>query len=195
MKRSIGAVLAMAMFTVACGSGGSTPRTSGAATMPPSSVSSLAPEPILGTWRMEYTCDKFLRAFTRAGLGDLAPQAIVDFHLQDGPLQPGAGGAGLCDGATEFQRTHVFHPNGYLINYQGDRVVDDCRCYMLVDDHTFVVLGDPGDADIPLQYRIDADAGTLTFEAAVPDACSAKCQSEYAFAIGQFAVGAWHRVN
>ncbi|MEP6973736.1 MAG: hypothetical protein ABI869_06300 [Actinomycetota bacterium] len=196
MKRSIGAILAVAMITVACGSGRSTQFATGsAALVPTSSISSPTPEPILGTWRMEYTCEKFLRAFTRAGLGQLAPQAIASFHLQKGPVEPGIGSAGLCEGTDEFQRTHVFRPNGYLTNYQGDRLVDDCRCYMLVDDHTFVVLGDPGGADIPLRYRIDADAGTLTFEAAPPDPCSARCQSGYAFAIGQFAVGVWHRVN
>lgn len=195
MKRSIGAILVVAMMTAACESGSSTPPSGGAATTPTSSIGSLAPEPILGTWRQEYTCEKFLRAFTRAGLGELGPQAIVDYHLQEGPVEAGTGSAGLCDGAREFQRTHLFREGGYLTNYQGDRVVDDCRCYMVVDDHTFVALGEPDEPEIPLRYRIDADAGTLTFEAAPPDPCSARCQSEYAFAIGQFAVGVWHRVN
>ena len=89
MKRSIGAILVVAMMTAACESGSSTPTSGGAATMPTSSIGSLAPEPILGTWRQEYTCEKFLRAFTRAGLGELGPQAIVDFHLQEGPVEAG----------------------------------------------------------------------------------------------------------
>ena len=74
-------------------------------------------------------------------------------------------------------------------------MVDDCRCYLVVDDHTFVSRGEPDEPEVPLQYRIDAEAGTLTFEAIPPDPCSAKCQDGYAFAIGQFAIGVWHRVN
>ena len=161
--------------------------------MPPSSVGSLTPEPILGTWRQDYTCEKFLQALLARVSGSSRPRR--SWISTSKRIRCNRRVVQALRRANEFQRTHVLKPNGYLTNYRGDRVVDDCRCYMLVDDHTFVVLGDPGDPDIPLQYRIDADAGTLTFEAVPPDPCSEKCQRGYAFAIGQFAIGVWHRVN
>jgi len=191
MTRSIGAILAMTVLAVSCAAGGSAQLTG-----PQTAASSVGgpPEPILGTWRMEYTCEKLVRALTQVTLGDLARQTLVDVGLQKGPVDPAVGNADLCVGAKRFERTHVFRPNGYLTNYQNTTVADDCRCYMLVDDHTFVVLGDPGEPDIPLQYRIDG--GTLTFEAVLPDQCtSATCRGGYAFAIAQYALGPWHRAN
>ena len=191
MTRSIGAILAMTLFVVSCAAGGSA-QLNGATQTAASSVSG-PPEPILGTWRMEYRCEKLVQTFTQAGLGDLAAQALVDVGFQKGPVDPAVDNAGLCVGAKRFERTHVFRPNGYLTNYQNTTVADDCRCYMLIDDHTLVVLGDPGEPDIPLQYRIDR--GTLTFEAVLPDQCSSeRCRGGYASAIAQYALGPWHRV-
>ena len=51
-----------------------------------------------------------------------------------------------------------------------EEIIDDCRCCKLIGSHTFVVLGDPGDPDMLLQYRIDGE--TLTFDAVMPDQCS-----------------------
>ena len=193
MTRTIAMILALTMMAVACGAGGSAQLT-GATNTAASSVSNAPPEPILGAWRMEYTCEKLMKAFARAGLGDLAPQGLVNIGLEKGPVDPAVGNANACAGAKRLQWTHVFRPNGYLTNYHNTTVADDCRCYMLIDDHTFVVLGDPGEPDIALQYRILGD--TLTFEAMVPDECSSvRCRNGYAWAIGQYALGPWHRVN
>ena len=93
----------------------------------------------------------------------------------------------------QLQRTHTFLPDGYLRTYQGQTLADSCRCYDLIDSHTFVVPGDKRLApDITLQYRIDA--GTLTFGAVIPEACSSvKCRGHFAWAIGNYAVGTWYR--
>ena len=64
----------------------------------------------------------------------------------------------------------------------------------LVGKRTFVVLGDPGDPDIPLAYQIDGES--LTFDALMPDRCSsATCRDQFAFAVSQYAVGTWQRVD
>jgi hypothetical protein len=194
MRCLTGAILALTMMMGACGSGSSTQVATGAARTSTPSISSPPPEPILGTWRMEYTCDKFVRAFKDTGIGDLAARWLVGFGIQQGRVDQVANGMDQCEGAKRFQRTQIFHPNGYLLRYQNEKLVDDCRCYELIDGHTLVVLGDPGDPDISLSYRIDD--GTLTFQAAIPDQCSsAKCEDQFAFAVGQYALGPWHRVD
>jgi hypothetical protein len=77
----------------------------------------------------------------------------------------------VCAGAKQYQRTHYFRPNGYLINYQGKQIADDCHCYQLLNNHTFVSLGnDPGSIDVSLHYTIVGN--TLTFDVVVPDQCS-----------------------
>jgi hypothetical protein len=157
----------------------------------PSSVNGM--EQIMGTWRSEYTCEEFVHGFQRAGIGDLAARWLVNVGLQQGPVHQLANSAHPCQGAVQFQRTHTFLPNGYLRTYQGQTLADDCRCYLLIDSHTFVVPGDRRLApDITLQYRIDA--GTLRFDAVIPDACSSvKCRGHLAWAIGNYAVSRWYR--
>lgn len=194
MRHSIGTILALTVITAACGSGGSVQNTTTAAQTPASSTSSSAPEPILGTWQSEYTCEKFVQTLERAGVGDFAAQYLVNLRMQKGPVDRLANGADLCAGAKDLQRKQVFQPNGYLIHYQGKKVADDCRCYQLIGRHTFVVLGDPGDPDIPLRYRIDDE--TLTFDAVMPDQCSSmNCRDQFAFAVSLYAVGTWRRVG
>jgi len=195
MRYSIGAILVLAMTAAACGSsGGSVQSTTTTPPTPAFSISSSASESIIGTWRTEYTCEKFVQALEREGVGDLAANYLVALRMQQGPADRIANVADLCAGAKDIQRTQVFQPNGYLIHYQGKVIVDDCHCYQLIGRHTFVVLGDPGDPDIPLQYRIEGK--TLTFDAVMPSQCSsARCRDEFAFAIAVYAVGTWRRVN
>ena len=152
-------------------------------------------EQILGTWRSEYTCEEFVQAFRRAGIGDLAARWLVNDGLQQGPIHQLADSAHPCQGAVHLQRTHTFLPDGYLRTYQGQILADSCRCYDLIDSRTFVVPGDKRLApDITLQYRIDA--GTLTFDAMIPDACSSvKCRGHFAWAIGNYAVSTWYRAS
>lgn len=158
----------------------------------PSSVNGLE-QMILGTWRSEYTCQEFVQAFQRAGIGDLAARWLVNDGMQQGPVHQLADSSHPCQGAVQLQRTHTFLPDGYLRTYQAQTLADSCRCYDLIDSHTFVVPGDKRLApDITLQYRIDA--GTLTFDAVIPDACSSvKCRGHFAWAIGNYAVGTWYR--
>lgn len=189
-KRSFGVLLALTLATAACRSGGSGSSASGG------SDSAVGPTPaqaILGTWRSEYTCEKFVQGFQGAGIPDLAPTFLVAMGLQKGPVDR-LDANSLCDGATEFERRHFFRPNGYLINYQNNKIVDDCRCYLLVDDHTFVSLGDPGTPDVTLDYTITGD--TLTFSVVRPDPCSTqKCLESVAIAEAQYAVTSWTRVS
>lgn len=152
-----------------------------------------APSPVLlsGTWRMTYTCEKIERAFERAGVGELATHALVAIGVQDGYL---ARSSDPCRGAEKVERTVVFRSHGSLLRYQGEKLVDDCRCYRLKAAQTFVSLGDGGVPDITLRYRIDGDA--LTFDAVMPDRCSTtRCRNGFAFALAQYAVGTWRRVN
>lgn len=197
-KRSIGTILLLAMAAAACGSGGSTslatdavPTSTPSVSTPPPEPVGGPPEPILGTWRMQYTCEKSVQAFDHAGIGKLASQELVGMRIQQDQL---ASSSHPCDGANKVERTVIFRPNGYLIRYQGDKVVDDCRCYQLIAGHTFVVPGEGNAPDIALRYRIDGD--TLTFDAHMPDLCSTtRCRHQFAFAVAQYAVGAWRRVD
>jgi len=193
MKCSIRVILALTMLA-ACTSGRSNQLPTRPVVTPTSSISSPPPEPILGTWRSVYTCERFVRAFERAGVGELAAKGLVAFRMQHGPVARLASSSDVCAGAKNIQRTQIFHPNGYLLRYQGKEVADKCRCYELIGGHTFIVLGDPGEPDMTLHYQIDA--GTLTFQVVTPDQCfSARCRDQFAFAVGQYAVGPWQRVS
>jgi hypothetical protein len=199
LKLSIGAIIAFTVTTVACVSVSTSPVAS-TSQQPTISASPVPTEPILGTWRMNYTCEAFVRAYRRYGIGDQlatgAMDALATFGGQESARDQTA--AKMCKGAKQFQRTHYFRPNGYLINYQGKQIVDDCHCYQLLDNHTFVSLGGPGDpidpTDVSLRYTIEDD--TLTFDVVVPDECSSvTCRSGVAFAVYQYALGPWHRVS
>ncbi len=193
MKRPFGVLLALTMLAAACSSGGATQPSVSSTETSSAPVSTPPLEPILATWRSEYTCEKFVRAFEKAGISELTPQWLVNFGIPEGPADRLRGITNMCEGATRFQRTHIFRPNGYLLNYQDKKLVDDCRCYMLVGDRTFVSLGDPGDPDVTLHYVIDGDI--LTFDVVMPDQCTtATCLDAVAFSVGQYALGPWQRV-
>jgi len=194
-RRAIAAVTVTAMIAIVAVAAPRVLDRSGALRQPattPSSIDGLASEQILGTWRSEITCEEFVQAFQQAGIGDLAARWLVNDGLQQGPVHQLANSADPCQGAVRLQRTHTFLPNGNLRTYQGRTLADGCRCYRLIDSHTFVVPGNRLVADITLQYGIDA--GTLTFDAAIPDACtSVKCRGHFAWAIGNYAVSTWYR--
>jgi hypothetical protein len=147
-------------------------------------------ELILGTWKMQYTCSKIVQAFDQAGIGEFVPEHLVGMRIQRNGL---ASSSDPCKGAQAVERTVLFLPDGRLRRYQGDKVVDDCSCYQLVAGHTFVVPGDGKAPDIVLRYQIVGDV--LTFDAVMPHQCSAICRHQFAFAVVQYAVGPWQRVN
>jgi hypothetical protein len=161
----------------------------------PATIPSLLPdttsEGILGTWQSEYTCDAFVRGFEEAGIGDRAARWLINFGLEQGPVRHANSGH-LCRGADQFLRTHTFLPNGIVITHQDQRVADDCRCFEVLHRHTFHVLGTNGDPIATLRYTIDA--GTLTFDAVMPNQCSRVCRGHFAWAVGNYAVTVWHRV-
>jgi hypothetical protein len=148
---------------------------------------------ILGSWQSEYVCRDLVQAYRHAGVGQFAPRALGELHMLKGAAVPLAGDPNLCDGARRIQRTHVFEPNGNVLNYQGSTVVDECTCFTLVGDHTLVNHADPGYPDISLHYEIVGD--TLTFDVLVPDPCSARCKDQVQTMVGQYALGPWHRVT
>jgi hypothetical protein len=193
LKRSFGVLIAITIGTAACGSSSSTSPPAIAPQSPTTTVSSApAAEPILGTWRMEYTCEALVRAYKRYGVSDQLAAGLATFGIHKSSTDRTT--ERICEGARQYQRTHFFRPNGYLINYQGNQIVDDCHCYQLVDNHTFVNLGtDPGDIDVSLHYMIDGNK--LTFDVVTPDQCSAKCLGGVAFAVYQYALGPWQRVG
>jgi hypothetical protein len=145
---------------------------------------------ILGTWRMQYTCAKIVRTLDQAGIGDFAAKDLVGMGIQQ---RRSASSSDPCKGAKVVERTVIFLSNGRLRRYQGDKVVDDCTCYQLAAGHRFVVPGNHKAPDIVLRYRIVGDV--LTFDAVMPDRCSATCRHQFAFALVQYAVGPWQRVH
>jgi hypothetical protein len=148
---------------------------------------------ILGSWQSEYVCEDLVQAYERAGVGRFAPGALVALHMLKGVPGRLINGPNLCDGAVRVRRTHVFEPNGVVLNYQGSKVVDECDCYVLVGDHTLRNQADPGYPDISLRYVIEGD--TLTFDVVVPDPCPARCRDQVQTMVGQYAIGPWHRVT
>ena len=158
-----------------------------------SPLSDLKQLAILGSWQSDYVCQDLVQAYDRAAVGAFAPRALVTLHMVKGPPDRLAGDPHLCDGAVKIQRTHVFEPNGHVLNYQGSAVVDECGCYVLVGDHTLVNLADPGYPDISLHYTIDGD--TLTFDVLVPQPCPTRCKDQVQTMVGQYALGPWHRVT
>jgi hypothetical protein len=198
LTRTLAVLVTSALATVACVSSSQTPSPGRALQTPRASVTGSPTEPILGTWRMEYTCEAFVRAYERYGIADQletgamgALAAFFDVHTSP----TGQTIEKTCDGARAYQITHYFRPNGYLIDYVGKQITDDCHCYELLDNHTFVSLGnDPGSMDVSLHYTIVGD--TLTFHVVVPDQCSiAKCRGGIAYNVFQYALGPWHRVS
>jgi hypothetical protein len=194
MKRALATIVTLiSCMAMSCTAGGSSTTASGESTSAPSSDASLAEPAILGTWRSTYTCEELEEAFKKAGIDDLIPKWLYAFGLGKKGDEP-TRSEHECAGSEEFQRTHFFRPNGYLMNYQGTKLVDDCHCYQLVDGDTFVSLGDPGDPDITLQYTVDG--GTLTFDVVPPATCTtANCRDAIAFSVYQYALGPWQRVD
>jgi hypothetical protein len=193
--RAIGVVVTMTMMMAACGSSGGSDqlqanptRTSAAA------ISSTPPEPILGTWRTAYICETVLRALELTGVGEFTAQGLIGLGIQHGPVDRLASSPDPCEGAKKVEFKVIFQPNGYLLTYRDEKLVNDCRCYQLIDSDTFVVLGDAGDPDITLRYRIDDQ--TLTFDAVRPDPCtSLKCRGQFFYAVASYAVSPWQRVD
>jgi hypothetical protein len=148
---------------------------------------------ILGSWQSEYVCQDLVQAYRHAGVGRFAPRVLGELRMLKGTAHRLAGDPNLCNGARRIQRTHVFEPNGNVLNYQGSTVVDECTCFTLVGDHTLVNHADPGYPDISLHYEIVGD--TLTFDVLVPDPCSARCKDQVQTMVGQYALGPWHRVT
>jgi hypothetical protein len=153
----------------------------------------LQQQAILGSWQSEYVCQDLVQAYENAGVGRFAPRALGELHMVKGAADRLIGDPNLCDGARRIERTHVFEPNGNVLNYQGSTVVDECTCFTLVGDHTLVNHADPGYPDISLHYEIVGD--TLTFDVVVPDTCAARCMDQVQTMVGQYAVGPWHRVT
>jgi hypothetical protein len=153
----------------------------------------LQQQAILGSWQSEYVCQDLVQAYEHAGVGRFAPRALGELHMLKGVADRLAGDPNLCDGARRIQRTHVFEPNGNVLNYQGSTVVDECTCFTLVGDHTLVNHADPGYPDISLHYEIVGD--TLTFDVLVPHPCAARCKDQVQTMVGQYGVGPWHRVT
>jgi hypothetical protein len=88
----------------------------------------------------------------------------------------------------------TFSPDGYLRRIQEGRVVDDCRCYRLIGNNVFVSPGDFRAPNITLRYQLETDL--LSFEAVRPGSCSSPvCRQAFATAVGQYAVGTWHRLT
>jgi hypothetical protein len=159
----------------------------------PLPLTPISTAPILGTWRVEYTCKKIATAFDDAGVGRFAVQAVVTLGLQPGPADQLASRVDPCSGAKRVDRTVTFDPSGQLLRYQGDRLVDDCHCYRLLANHVLVSPGDNRAPNITLRYRLDA--GALNFVAVMPNCSSSRCRREFAYAVGQYTVGTWHRVT
>jgi hypothetical protein len=197
LKRSLGVLIACTIATVSCTSSGSTSPPAIAPQSPTTSVSKPPTERILATWRMKYTCEKFVRAYRRYGIADQlatgALGALASFGVDKSSANQAV--SKVCEGAKDYQSTHYFRPNGYLIDYRGKQIEDDCHCYQLLGNHTFVSLGnDPWSKDVSLHYTILGD--TLTFHVVVPDQCStAKCRGGVAYAVYQYALGPWHYVS
>jgi hypothetical protein len=197
-KLVLGVLIACTIATVSCRSSSSTSLRASTSPTPATSVTFGPPDSILGTWRMEYTCGAFVRAYTRYGITDQLATGAMGALAQEFGIHESSTGQTTektCEGAKEFRATHYFRPDGYLIDYHNNQIADDCHCYQLLDSHTFVSLGnDPGNLDVSLHYTIVGD--TLTFHVVVPDQCStAKCRGEIAYNVYQYALGPWHRVS
>jgi hypothetical protein len=203
LTRTLAVLVTSALATVACVSSSQISPPTIAPQTPTTTVSSAPPtEPILGTWRMEYTCEALVRAFTRYGIPDQIGPRLATFGIHKSTTDESA--RSMCAGAKRFQRTHFFRPDGYLINYQGKQIVDNCHCYELIDNHTFLSLGGPSDTggpgnpmdpnNVSLRYTIEGD--TLMFDVVVPDRCSIEtCREGIAFAVYEYSLGPWHRVS
>jgi hypothetical protein len=160
----------------------------------PPSLTPIATTPILGTWRVRYTCKKIVSAYEDAGMGGFAAEAVVTLGMQPGSTHQLANSADPCAGAKKVVRSVTFSPGGYLRRYQDGKVVDHCRCYRLLANHAIVSPGDFKAPKITLRYQLDTDV--LRFGAVMPDPCSSTvCRQAFATAVGQYAVGTWHRVT
>jgi hypothetical protein len=124
MRRSIGCVIGLALLAGSCGIGGSgsSPQGSGSVSSSPSSTPGAA-DPLVGTWRQDYTCQEQVRTFMRTihhstpaqlrGLADLrelpsaAPRVVIAEFAPEFAWGPNADtrtartAAALCKGAPD----------------------------------------------------------------------------------------------
>jgi hypothetical protein len=134
LTRSSGLFIAIMIGTVGCVQPGSSSQPAGTSQAPATSASSAPTEPILGTWRMENTCEALVRAYARYRVTDQLGPALATLGVDSNTT--GQPAAKMCDGAKQFQHTLNLQPNGYLIDHKGKAIQDDCHCYLLVDNHT-----------------------------------------------------------
>lgn len=197
MKGGLTAVVALVMIAAACHSSDAVaPTPSGRPFRSASSNASpaRATEPILATWRREQTCEELVRAFAAAGVSRFGPKYIRLMNYRNDPVRVISQYQNLCSGTRPVERTAILRENGYFTNYEEARIVDDCHCYQLVGDHTFVLLGGDGYPDISLHYAIHGD--TVRFKVQTPHPCSTNtCQDQVAFAIVQYGLGPWKRID
>jgi hypothetical protein len=164
------AFLAVAVVAAGCSSG---------------NKSTTAKSSIVGTWARVNSCERFVRAFKKAGLLDLAPEWLVGAGYFTSKDQIDR--AHWCQGATEVEHSHFFTEAGGFGSYDETGAQVDDGTYRLADDHTIAF------SDATVHFQVSGD--TLKFDVMVPDPCKGKCREGTAWAISAFYPGPFKRVN
>jgi len=162
MRRVACSLVGLVWLAMSCsqdGSGATTPQNS--VNLSPSSSPSSIPDPLVGEWRQEFTCDDVVRTFRRGTkeMGAEGPATFAEY------VRPMAAGAYWLDGAklpprddlcryapASWERTLQIQ-DGQLVWFDPGPVLGAQATYELVDDHTFTA--NDGDQNID---------GTYTFE-------------------------------
>jgi dipeptidyl aminopeptidase/acylaminoacyl peptidase len=148
---------------------------------------------IVGSWHRSQTCSEMLAAFEAAGLAE-SHVGWLQGNFFGG--EPGPTEGDVCAGAQgPLEHSHFFTDEGAFgsLDESGEQVDDGD--YVVVDEDTLAFPSHATefgfDGDLVVDYEIDA--GTVTFDVALPEPCVEACADAYAWALSAFASGSWTR--
>jgi hypothetical protein len=155
-------------------------------------VSEASANPLMGEWVRVNSCEAFVRAFTEAGLLDLAPEWLVatGYFRRVDQIERGD----PCAGAIEDANSYFFEESGRFGSLDQDVVLVDDGTYRIVDGDTIAFDGPLSHQDVLADYRIGED-GRLSFDVEVLDNCATTCRQDLAWVLSSFYPGGFRKVT
>ena len=195
MQKVVIVLVGLALLVAACGTsrGPAAPSRSQAA---PGSPEQPSAGPLVGTWQRVTSCERFLRALERAGLGEFSTELLVWSPSRWFPSEGSVPTGDRCRGATEAPYSVYFAEDGRFGVVDDDGVLVEKQTYRPVDEDTIslhLVTWDSVRGTVSVDYRIRGDV--IRFGVVVPHPCGERCRQVTAWAIADLYAGPLQRID
>lgn len=163
--------VAFTVFLLGCGGdeGRDAEANDAAATTSASPAEATPADALVGEWQRTTTCAELVQALERAGLEELALEAVAGNGFVPGVTTPEqiADPARPCEGAVPRKHSHFFTQSGQFgsRDWNGEQVDDGT--YDVVEDGTLVISKEF--PDVTFHYEIRDE--TITFQPVIPEGC------------------------